>query len=74
AILLTLRNEFSGYMQWLAFGIEHVKSGKHSLREVLVEWIAKDSLPFITIESESFSKLFEIIRNIKDLTKKHVRK
>jgi len=40
------------------------KSSKHNLREALVEWIVKDSLSFTTVESESFHKLFEVIRNL----------
>ncbi|CAG8728087.1 16657_t:CDS:2 [Acaulospora morrowiae] len=40
------------------------QSGKHFLREILVEWIVKDCLPFTIIESESFHKLFEVIRKL----------
>ncbi|CAG8798637.1 15958_t:CDS:1, partial [Racocetra persica] len=40
------------------------QSGKYLLRETLVKWIVKDSLPFTTIESESFYKLFKVIRKL----------
>ncbi|CAG8783464.1 8666_t:CDS:1, partial [Acaulospora morrowiae] len=40
------------------------QSGEHLLRETLVEWIVKDCLPFTTIESKSFHKLFEVIKKL----------
>ncbi|CAG8741099.1 7504_t:CDS:2 [Acaulospora morrowiae] len=40
------------------------QSGEHLLRETLIEWIVKDCLLFTTVESESFHKLFEVIRKL----------
>ncbi|CAG8809443.1 36841_t:CDS:1, partial [Racocetra persica] len=39
-------------------------SGEYLLRETLVKWIIKDCLLFTTVESESFHKLFEVIRKL----------
>ncbi|CAG8728609.1 22078_t:CDS:1, partial [Racocetra persica] len=42
------------------------QSSKNVLRQALIKWITMDSLPFITVESESFWKLADIIRKLDD--------
>ncbi|CAG8852703.1 13200_t:CDS:2, partial [Gigaspora margarita] len=45
------------------------RSNEHILRNALVKWIATDTLPFTTVESESFRELVEIIRKLEgDIT------
>ncbi|CAG8658340.1 6121_t:CDS:2, partial [Racocetra persica] len=59
-------NLYSHIINIYKMNIPDVASSK---AETLVKWIVKDSLPFVTVESESFYKLFEVIRKLEcDIT------